>query len=223
MSRITSRSTGVWGRSRLPRAVRGREGAGHPHRAGRRVFAYRAHSSISTSTSVPFPRRVPGKGLALRLLVHVPEVARRLRLLGGGRTLPTCARWMRATSTSSSAGGRRGRTLAARGRERLAAGCGRRAADAVPPDAPERVKREDPDAALTAKSGRTLPTRRPTARNAPTARRHAGQRDELPLRDALISFMNGEITALQFTRRVSHLQEAYQRNSLLADEPDRQP
>ena len=30
-----------------------------------------------------------------------------------------------------------------------------------------------------------------------------------PLRDALLGFMNGEITALQFTRRVNHLHEVY--------------
>jgi 4-alpha-glucanotransferase len=77
----------------------------------------------------------------------------------------------------------------------------------------ERVKREDPDAALIGEVWEDA-----SNKEAYGEIRTYCAGDTLdsvmnyPLRDALLSFMNGEITELQFTRRISHLQEAYPRD-----------
>ena len=74
----------------------------------------------------------------------------------------------------------------------------------------ERVKREDPDAAIIGEVWEDA-----SNKEAYGEVRTYCAGDTLdsvmnyPLRDALLGFMTGEITALQFTRRVSHLQEAY--------------
>ena len=74
----------------------------------------------------------------------------------------------------------------------------------------ERVKREDPDAAIIGEVWEDA-----SNKEAYGEVRTYCAGDTLdsvmnyPLRDALLGFMTGEITALQFTRRISHLQEAY--------------
>jgi 4-alpha-glucanotransferase len=74
----------------------------------------------------------------------------------------------------------------------------------------ERVKREDPEAALIGEVWEDA-----SNKEAYGEVRTYCAGDTLdsvmnyPLRDALLGFMTGEITALQFTRRAGHLQEAY--------------
>jgi len=74
----------------------------------------------------------------------------------------------------------------------------------------ERVKREDPDAAVIGEVWEDA-----SNKEAYGEVRSYCAGDTLdsvmnyPLRDALLHFMTGEITALQFSRRIGHLQEAY--------------
>ncbi len=74
----------------------------------------------------------------------------------------------------------------------------------------ERVKREDPEAALIGEVWEDASNK--VAYGQTRTYCEGDTLDSVmnyPLRDALLGFMNGEITALQFTRRVNHLHEAY--------------